>query len=223
MTGKPRVRAYVDGFNLYKGALQGSPHKWLDLAALSDRLAGTRVDRVAYCTAPLVALPGDPGVVVRQQMYLRALSGNPRVDIYRGKFSQTKPRMHKVAEPGCRCCDGSAGRSQCGCCSGRTITVVKFEEKGSDVQLAVQLVKDAYLGLFDLALVISNDSDLQPAVDVVLGLPNKNVMVVNPRKKGQSLHGSSRNYLSGGLLASSQMPVTVIDGAGLSVTKPSTW
>jgi hypothetical protein len=25
---------YIDGFNLYYGAVKGSPYKWLDLAAL---------------------------------------------------------------------------------------------------------------------------------------------------------------------------------------------
>jgi hypothetical protein len=114
-------------------------------------------------------------------------------------------------------------RQKCTCCSGKTIQVVKYEEKGSDVQLAVQLVKDAHLDLFDMAVVISNDSDLQPAVDIVLALPRKRVMIVNPRKKGRSLQGSDRNYLSGGLLESSQMPSAVIDAEGLHVTKPSRW
>lgn len=217
-----RVRGYVDGFNLYKGALEGTGHKWLDLAALCDRLAGSRVDRVAYCTAPLVALPGDPDVVVRQQMYLRALSGNPRIDIFKGKFRETRPRMHRVADERCRCCSGQIA-PRCGCCTGRTIQVVKFEEKGSDVQLAVQLVADAYRDLFDLALVISNDSDLQPAIHAVLRVDGKQVKVVSPRKGGRALSGTSRGYLSNGLLRSSQMPNVVVDGVGRPVTKPAPW
>lgn len=223
MTSNLRVRGYVDGFNLYKGALEGSTYKWLDLAALCDRLAGSRVDRVAFCTAPLVALPGDPGVVTRQQAYLRALSGNPRIDVFMGKFNKTTPRMRKIPAPGCECCSSVGVNPRCACCSGNTIQVQKFEEKGSDVQLAVQLVKDAYLDLFDLAVVISNDSDLQPAVDIVIGLPLKEVMVVNPRKKGRSLNGSSRNFLSRGLLHSSQMAPVVVDRDGRPVTKPTTW
>jgi uncharacterized LabA/DUF88 family protein len=160
---------------------------------------------------------------MRQQVYLRALGGNPRIDTYMGKFNVTKPRMHKVPEVGCQCCSVPPSRQKCTCCSGKTIQVVKYEEKGSDVQLAVQLVKDAHLDLFDMAVVISNDSDLQPAVDIVLALPRKRVMIVNPRKKGRSLQGSDRNYLSGGLLESSQMPSAVIDAEGLHVTKPSRW
>lgn len=218
-----RTRGYVDGFNLYKGRLESSRFKGLDLAALCDRLAGSRVDRVAYCTAHLVALPQDPGVVARQYTYLRALSGNPRVDVFLGKFKRRTPRMRKVPEPNCGCCLDSSDTPSCACCSGSTIQVVKFEEKGSDVQLAVQLVKDAFTGAFDRALVISNDSDLQPAVDVVMNVAGKEVIVVNPRTKGHALLGSARAYLSAGQLDSSQMPSQVRDSEGQLVNKPASW
>jgi hypothetical protein len=29
-----KVNVYIDGFNLYYGAVKGSPYKWLDLGAL---------------------------------------------------------------------------------------------------------------------------------------------------------------------------------------------
>lgn len=217
------VRGYVDGFNLYKGALANSPHKWLDLAALCDRLAGERVDRVAYCTATLVDLPGNPSARTRQQAYLRALGGNPRIDVFMGKFSRRTPRLHRIPDPQCECCTGVIARRKCACCNGRTIQVIKFEEKGSDVQLAVQLVKDASFDLYETAIVISNDSDLQPAIDAVEHHMGKRVMVVSPRKTGRSLHGSLRGHLSKGLLTSSQMPETVLDLQGYQVTKPSMW
>ncbi len=38
------------------------------------------------------------------------------------------------------------------------------EEKGSDVNLAVELDRRAWLNLYDMAVVISNDSDLERAV-----------------------------------------------------------
>jgi hypothetical protein len=66
---------------------------------------------------------------MRQQFYLRALSGNSRIDTYMGKFNETKPRMHKVPEVGCQCCSVPPGRPKCTCCSGNTIQVVKYEEK----------------------------------------------------------------------------------------------
>jgi hypothetical protein len=33
-----KVNVYVDGFNLYYGAVKGSPFKWLDLGALCHRM-----------------------------------------------------------------------------------------------------------------------------------------------------------------------------------------
>ena len=35
-----RTCVYVDGFNLYYGALKRTPYKWLDLAALMAALPG---------------------------------------------------------------------------------------------------------------------------------------------------------------------------------------
>lgn len=45
-----------------------------------------------------------------------------------------------------------------------TIPIIKREEKGSDVQLAIQLLNDGFKEEYDMALVASNDSDIQPAV-----------------------------------------------------------
>ncbi len=40
------------------------------------------------------------------------------------------------------------------------VQVAKVEEKGSDVNLASHLVRDALLNHFDEALVLSNDTDM---------------------------------------------------------------
>jgi hypothetical protein len=65
---------YVDGFNLYYGALKGTQHKWLDLEALSRRLLPKdQIVVVRYFTALVSARPSDPNQPVRQQAYLRAL------------------------------------------------------------------------------------------------------------------------------------------------------
>lgn len=52
---------YIDGFNLYYGALRGTPYKWLDLEALSQRLLPKDdVHLVRYFTARITARPDDP-------------------------------------------------------------------------------------------------------------------------------------------------------------------
>ena len=49
-----RTRVYVDGFNLYYGALKGTPFKWLDLVRLAYQLlpAGYSVTKLKYFTVP---------------------------------------------------------------------------------------------------------------------------------------------------------------------------
>lgn len=61
--------------------------------------------------------------------------------------------------------------------------VWKTEEKGSDVNLGVHLVRDAFRGDFDLAAVLTNDTDLVEPIRIVtedLGLP---VTLLSPSAK----------------------------------------
>ena len=55
------VNVYIDGLNLYYGALRDSPYRWLDLLKLSRGLlkASDHVQRSRYFTAP-VDHPTDP-------------------------------------------------------------------------------------------------------------------------------------------------------------------
>ena len=46
-----KVTVYIDGFNLYYGAVKGSPYKWLDLGALCHRmLPNDTVQSIEYFT-----------------------------------------------------------------------------------------------------------------------------------------------------------------------------
>ena len=60
-------------------------------------------------------------------------------------------------------------------------TVVKTEEKGSDVNIATHMVHDAHLGLYDTAVVISNDSDLVEPVKIIRYKLNKNGNRLDPK------------------------------------------
>jgi hypothetical protein len=82
-----RTRVYVDGFNLYYGAVKGTPFKWLNLVELALQVLppGHNVDRLKYFTAR-VSGASDPGAPGRQQVYLRALRTLPEVEIHFGSF-----------------------------------------------------------------------------------------------------------------------------------------
>ena len=82
-----RTRVYVDGFNLYYGALKGTPFKWLDPVRLSVLLLPREcvIERLRYFTAR-VSGKLDPGAPARQQTYLKALATLPEVDLHYGRF-----------------------------------------------------------------------------------------------------------------------------------------
>lgn len=82
-----QTRIYVDGFNLYYGALKGTPYKWLNPVELSNLFLpqGYKVDKVLYFTAR-VSGAVDPDAPRRQNIYLSALRTLPRVEIHFGNF-----------------------------------------------------------------------------------------------------------------------------------------
>ena len=97
---KDRVAVYIDGFNLYYGALRDEPHRWLDIEALSESFLTKRqilVD-VKYFTAKVKETPEKPGQRKRQEKYLRALGTLPKVSIYYGHFS-TRTAIRLLEHP----------------------------------------------------------------------------------------------------------------------------
>lgn len=84
---KMRTYVYVDGFNLYYGAVKGTSYKWLNIAELAKQVlpASHIVKRVKYFTAR-VSGADDPDAPKRQHAYLSALKTLPEIDIIYGRF-----------------------------------------------------------------------------------------------------------------------------------------
>jgi hypothetical protein len=82
-----RTFVYVDGFNLYYGAVKRTPFKWLNVVELARRIlpAPYTVERVKYFTAR-VSGADDPDSPKRQHAYLSALKTLPEVEIHYGRF-----------------------------------------------------------------------------------------------------------------------------------------
>src|SRR6266849_3746427 len=163
---KPRADVYIDGFNLYYGCLKRTPYKWLDLAKLSQALLpGDTIERIKYFTARVSARPYNPSAPIDQQVYLRALRTIPNLEIMFGHFlTHSVPMTLTDVVPAKR------------------VWVDKTEKKGSDVNLAAHLVRDAFQKRFELAVLITNDSDLAEPVRIVtkeLGMP---VGILNPHE-----------------------------------------
>ena len=83
-----RTHVYIDGFNLYFGAVKGTPYKWLDLQRLCEQLLPIHDIRlIRYYTARISARANDTQAPARQQAYLRALATLPKVSIFYGHYT----------------------------------------------------------------------------------------------------------------------------------------
>jgi uncharacterized LabA/DUF88 family protein len=154
MPNRPlKTIVYVDGFNLYYGVLRRSKYKWLDLwhlfgsSILNSEL--TELIELRYYTAPILGkMCDDPESVQRQRQYLQALRKlyPAKIAIIEGKMIATKPLKRLTTEPFDK------------------VQVHHFEEKKTDVNLAVDMVCDALSDRCDQIVLCSNDSDLEPAL-----------------------------------------------------------
>jgi len=202
---------YVDGFNLYYGALRKTPHRWLDIDKLCTLLLPkNQIVQIKYFTALVSARPSDPDQPVRQQTYLRALSTLPKVSVHLGHFLSHVVTMPVAVQP---------GHPQ------TYVKVIKTEEKGSDVALATELVNDAHLGNFEAAVLITNDSDLLPPIKIVRYDLGKTVGILNPQKHPSRAllpHTHFFKTIRQGAVAASQFTPTLTDAHG-QFTKPAAW
>ena len=209
-----RTSIYIDGFNLYYGAVKGTPYKWLDFKSAFAMLLQPhhQITAIKYFTAP-VSGKRDPQQPVRQQTYWRALQAStPEFRLYKGSFL-THPVTWPLAQP-------QTGQ--------RYATVLKTEEKGSDVNLAVHLVNDAWQDAFDCAVIVSNDSDLAEGMRLVRQHhPRKLLGLVFPRRdtgghpsRELSQHAHFVLRLGSRVLAACQLPAAI---AGTTIRKPSAW
>jgi len=207
-----RTFIYVDGFNLFNRALKGSPYKWLDLRALCSHLLdpANQILAIKYYTAR-VSGDRDPDQPRRQQLYLNALQTLPEVSFHYGKFLPKKIRRPLVTP--------IAGLPT-------FVEVHTIEEKGSDVNLAVHLVRDGFKDLFDVAVVLSKDTDLIEPMRIVRHELNKPVGMICPDKdapQGLRQVASFVRHITNSRLAASQFPDPVTTSDGRHIHKPASW
>ncbi len=209
-TTKPlRTIVYIDGFNLYYGLLRGSRHKWLDIDAyLRKYLDPTRnqIIRIKYFTAKVKSRPTDPNQHMRQMTYLRALSTIPHLEIIYGHFLSHVVRMPLANGTG-------------------IVEVIKTEEKKSDVNLAVHMLHDGHTNKYDVAVLVSNDSDLSEPLRIVSSELGKKVGLLNPQQfftHELARYATFKKQLRQNVLASCQFTDTLKDANG-TFHKPGEW
>lgn len=203
-----KTTIYIDGFNLYYGCIKDTPYRWLNLAEMCRLLLPKdEIQRIKYFTAEVSARPNDLDKPLRQHIYWRALRTIPNLEIIKGSFLSHDVIM-ALSPPA----KGYA-------------TVIKTEEKGSDVNLATHLLVDAFHNDFELAVVVSNDSDLLAPIQVVTREFCKPVGLLNPHKYTSVTlqpHVLFVKRIRKGVLARSLFPETMADSKG-RFKKPANW
>jgi len=212
-----RVIAYVDGFNLYFGLRDSGYQRyyWLNIATMVQKLLRPyqRLVKTKYFTARISG--PDPKVSPqlagnieakrqRQKTFLEVLATLKNFEIYYGHY------LGKVVE--CHSC-------------GRTWP--DNEEKMTDVNIATELLTDAFEDRFDTALLISGDSDFVPAIRALKRLfPQKLVVVFFPpsRFSAQLKNAVDIQFTIGRrTLAKSQFPDKVAKTDGHILERPREW
>ena len=237
-----RIFFYIDALNLYYGALRNTPHRWLDIDAfcsniiqgyvhinpeysaecnvsitdsktnLTAAFAGCQVVGIKVFTARVNQSHWDKDAPKRQKCYWDAIgAADPQkmIKIIYGSFISLPKNAYDVTAPH------------------QKRRVIYTEEKGSDVNLALHMLNDAVDGLYDGAIMVSNDSDLLEALRLTRAR-GKLAGVVFPvsgkRRPGKSLKQASDFHFitDNKLLKASQLPDPVADGNKF-YKKPPSW
>ena len=206
------ANVYIDGFNFYYRCVKGTPYKWLNPAALAALLLPQEQGkRIRYYTARVSARPNDPDAPRRQQVYLRALATIPNLTITYGHFLTSRIMMPLANPPAV---------------GAKFAKVIKTEEKGSDVNLASHLLLDAFRQDCELALVISNDSDLAEPIRIARQEFGLRVAVALPISGTESITLINAvdfwRRIREGQLKASQFPDAMSDPDG-PFSKPAQW
>ena len=203
-----RVITYIDGFNLYFGLRSKGwrRHYWLNLHQLSLSLLkpAQQLNSVHYFTTRIRANGHNVDDMRRQSLYIEALQTLPDTTLHFGHYLE-KPRQ-------CR---------QCGA------HWMDYEEKMTDVNIAVQMLADAFDDRFDTALIISADSDLTtPVSRVRQRFPAKRVVIAEPPgRHSTALCNNATGYFTIGeaKLRASQLPDQVQRADGFILSRPVHW
>ena len=202
---KERVIAYVDGFNLYFGMKASGKNDilWLNIQKLSKSLLKPNQELVLtkYFTS---RVRNHPDKEKRQKTYIEAIETLPDCKIYYGHYQS------QIEE--CRKC-------------GHTYPYAN--EKMTDVNIAVEVLGDAYLDKYDMALLITGDSDLVPPINAVHNFfkhkrvlvafpPNRFNVSINHAAKGSIMIGRKK-------LKDAQLEEKIIKKDGFILIRPSTW
>ncbi|CAC9561593.1 hypothetical protein [uncultured Gammaproteobacteria bacterium] len=165
---KQKIIIYIDGFNLHYGInTLNQFYKWLDLEALAKSFvkSDNAIISVKYFTSKL---NGNDESTYRQKIYLDALSKCCNIKSIMGNFTRARK---------CKHCN-----------------VKNNEEKQTDVNIACEMMQDLYENNFDIAYLVSGDSDLVAPVRKISDMKKIVIIAFPPNRKSKELIAVAHNY-----------------------------
>ncbi|MDE6009734.1 MAG: NYN domain-containing protein [Muribaculaceae bacterium] len=162
---KQRVIVYVDGFNFYFGLKKSKSWKkyyWLDIVKLFQKFMRPNQELIAvkYFSAHVNDL--DKGL--RQNAFFQANKENPKFNLILGNYMKKEIKCFNCGN-----------------------IIHTYEEKESDVRMATQIVADAYKDNYDLAIVVSADSDMIPAIELAKETKHRVIVYFPPNQYSNNM------------------------------------
>jgi len=201
-----KVCIFIDGFNLYH-ALDGNPayhrYKWLDVSKMAKLFlpSNDELQKVYHFTAYPTWMADK---TIRHKLYVQALKSTG-VEIVLGAFRRRDLFCHADCKK----------RFQ------------KWDEKETDVNIAVKLFQSAVRDEYDKAYIISGDSDLIPAIRAVKEtFPAKQIGIIIPIGRPAELLKNVADFhmkMKEIHLQTSQFPDPLILSPTTSLSRPLKW
>lgn len=167
---------YIDGYNLYY-RLRKTPYKWLNPLKLCHLilpivLPNKKIEivKVKFFTAKIKLItPEHKKNQTRQEIYWRALETISNLEIIHGKYKRKTSKGVLLDKKGKE--------------TGKIRSIKTFEEKESDVSVAVNMISGAYERKdCKQFILISNDTDLVPAIKYIKQNLEKKILILSPTR-----------------------------------------
>jgi uncharacterized LabA/DUF88 family protein len=201
---KKRVIVYVDGFNFYYGlrSVSWQRYYWLDMVDLFERFM--RDDKELVAVRYFTARPLNEHKKQRQAAFLDANLCNPKFHVYYGNYA-------KRLDPD-------------------TNQMTGIEEKKTDVQIAVWMLKDALLEKqCDVIMLVSGDTDQVPAIRMIQKLNGgcEYIAVFPPNRENGELRNMANGHIDlimhEGKFKKSPLPDSLVNSKEREIYCPPRW
>jgi uncharacterized LabA/DUF88 family protein len=199
-----KVIFFIDGFNLYHSLANKrfNKYKWLDLRGLAKKFITKKenIEEIYYFTA---LTTWSQNKMNRHKLYIKALELQG-INIVYGEFRKVDKK--------CPICYH---------------TYSTFEEKRTDVNIAIYLFRLAIQDKFDKAYILSADSDLIPSIEAIKKLfPHKQIGIIIPIYRPAELLKQTCDFhmkIKEKHLKNSMLPDIIPLNDGKKLIRPKTW